>query len=96
MTTVTSVLGQFQEPLPKWLETHRQRDPFDRKEFFSSRIVYYPGAGTDGHAVKLFNRAHAAHVFVYADYRLNREEIEAQLGVIPDIFAVTSGSALST
>jgi hypothetical protein len=79
MTTITKVLGQFAEALPKWLETYRQGDPFDRKEFFSSRIVYYPGAGGDGHAVKLFNQAHAAHVFIQADYGWNRKEIKAQL-----------------
>lgn len=32
-----------------------------------SRAVYYPGSGTDDHAVKLFGSAHAAHCFIHCD-----------------------------
>ena len=35
--------------------------------FFESRTVYYPGAGMDGSPIKLFNRSHAAHCFVWVD-----------------------------
>jgi len=79
MATIISLLRKYEEPLPKWLGSYHENERFDRANFFSSRVVYYPGSGTDGHHVKLFNTAHAAHVFIYADYGVPREEIEKQL-----------------
>lgn len=40
--------------------------------FFSSRVVYYPGSGLDGHPVSVFNRSRSAHCYVYVDYGLPR------------------------
>ena len=52
---LVETLKQCPEPLPDWL---RQRSPgFDRKGFFSSRTVYYPGFGNDGHPVSVCARA---------------------------------------
>lgn len=56
------------EPMPQWLAEYVPGDAFNREAFFGSRVVYYPGPGEDGHAVKLFGASHAAHCFVYADY----------------------------
>lgn len=47
--------------------------------FLDSRTVFYPGSGTDGHPVELFASAHCAHCFIYADYGMDRTEIERQL-----------------
>ena len=66
------------EPVPEWLRNFptanyhdyrptRAKD-FDLRPFFQSRVVYYPGSGTDGHAVRLFGSAHTAHCFFYLDY----------------------------
>ena len=66
-------LKQDPEPLPRWLR--RPAPGFDRESFFGSRTVYYPGAGNDGHPVKLCARAHAAHAFVYVDYGVSISEI---------------------
>jgi len=72
-------LADFGEPVPAWLENFKPGDPFSRREFFASRVVYYPGAGNDGHPVKLFGSTHTAHCFVYPDYMLSREQIAKSL-----------------
>lgn len=51
------------EPVPRWLE----EGDFSLDRFFASRTVYYPGAGDDGSPIKLFNRSHSAHCFVWVD-----------------------------
>ena len=48
---------------------------FNREDFFNSRVVFYPGAYVDGHAIKLFGSSHAAHCFVYCDYWHEQNEI---------------------
>jgi hypothetical protein len=70
----------MKEPVPPWLKNFKEGDAFDYKQFFSSRIVYYPGSGTDGHPVKLFGSSHSAHSFVYVDYGINQDFLEKELG----------------
>lgn len=72
-------LLQLKEPCPKWLVDFHPEDSFDRDQFFNSRIVYYPGSGNDGHAVKCFGSTHAAHCFVYVDSMTEQSRIEAEL-----------------
>ncbi|MBF6568411.1 MAG: hypothetical protein IVW54_05995 [Candidatus Binataceae bacterium] len=77
--TIVEALRQDPELLPEWLDGYTRGDRFNRRAFFSSRVVYYPGSGDDGHAVKLFGSAHAAHVFVYADFGYAKSEIMQRL-----------------
>lgn len=49
--TLYEYLRQQREDLPRWLARHRPGDRFVRQQFFSSRMVYYPGSGIDGHPV---------------------------------------------
>ena len=67
------------EPLPSWLEKHKKGDKVNIAELLNSRLVYYPGAGTDGSPIRTFNTAHAAHVFVYVDYGYDKEKIDSEL-----------------
>lgn len=53
------------EDVPNWLK----EDEFSLERFFESRTVYYPGAGNDGSPIRLFNRSHSAHCFVWVDQR---------------------------
>lgn len=71
------------EPLPGWLRDYAPGQPFPREAFFGSRVVYYPGCGEDGHAVKAFGSAHAAHAFVYADFGIRREVVTRELSQNP-------------
>jgi hypothetical protein len=68
------------EPLPRWLKnwTTRSRKPI--ADFFASRVVFYPGSGTDGQPVQIFGSQHAAHCFVYADDGLDRNQVLTELG----------------
>ncbi len=77
MPTIVETLQQYSEPIPDWL---RQTSPrFDRKSFFGSRTVYYPGYGNDGYPVKVCARAHAAHAFVYVDYGVCEQTVKDRL-----------------
>jgi len=71
--------NQRTEELPEWLARFSRSDRFSSNHFFESRVVYYPGSGTDGHPVKLFGSTHSAHCFVYADYHLTQDELETEL-----------------
>ncbi len=73
------VLKAEAEPTPAWLMACGPEDPFPREEFFSSRVVYYPGSGDDGHSLKIFGGSHAAHCFVFADYMQGADVYKAQL-----------------
>ena len=72
-------LKNDQETIPRWLLEIKEGDKFSRDDFFSSRIVFYPGSYTDGHAVKVFGSTHAAHSFVYVDYWVTQEVLETEL-----------------
>ena len=65
--------------MPEWLATFKRGNRLDRDAVLNSRVVFYPGCGTDGHPVTLFGGSHSAHVFVYVDYQIPRQEIEETL-----------------
>jgi len=77
--TMYEYLKNDQKPTPSWLLEIKEGDKFSRDDFFSSRIVFYPGSYTDGHAVKVFGSTHTAHSFVYVDYWVTQEELETEL-----------------
>jgi len=75
--------ANHREDTPRWLtqlapgQLPATRDIL--REFFRSRIVFYPGSGSDGSAVKLFNESRSAHCFLYVDYGLERGQVEGYL-----------------
>ena len=77
MPTIVDVLKQEPEELPGWLQADPV--PFNRDNFFKSRILYYPGSGDDGHPVSLCARSHAVHAFVYVDFGVNRKKISCRV-----------------
>ena len=72
--TIVDFLRRDPEPLPEWLASDSP-PRFDRKNFFRSRTVYYPGSGGDGQPVELCNLSHAAHTFIYVDQGVERETL---------------------
>ena len=76
MPSLIEALQEYAEPLPEWLEGDVA---FDRKRFFSSRTVYYPGSGDDGQPVRLCARSRAAHAFVYVDYAVSEDRVKAHI-----------------
>lgn len=77
--SVYDFLRQRREDMPVWLDQFKDGEPFERDAFFGSRIVYYPGSGTDGQPVKLFGSTHSAHCFVYADFGVTQHALEQAL-----------------
>ncbi len=77
--TLYEYLRGLPERIPAWLDQFRDGASFSRQEFFGSRVVYYPGSGTDDHPVKVFGSTQSAHSFVYADYGVTQAALEAEL-----------------
>ncbi len=72
-------LSREKEDLPDWLQNPENREDFNYANFFSSRVVFYPGSGFDGHPIRLFASTHSAHCFVYADYMVTEDKIKEEL-----------------
>lgn len=70
-----SYLENIQEPTPVWLKNFSQHSRMNWQDFFSSRLVYYPGSGFDGEAVRLFASTKSAHCFLYADYSIQKQTL---------------------
>lgn len=72
-------LRQFREAQPLWLSEYasgaKADGPGALRAFLKSRTVFYPGSGTDGSPISLFNRARAAHCFIYSDSGLSLAEL---------------------
>jgi len=80
MKSIKDYLNYFEKSdVPKWLKLYKKGQAFNAKEFFSEKTVFYPGSGTDGHAVALFGGSHAAHSFIYADDGIKAENIIEEL-----------------
>jgi hypothetical protein len=77
--TLLSYLREKPEAIPSWLDQFANGERFRPEQFFASRVVYYPGSGTDGQPVKLFGSTHCAHTFVYADYGVTQARLQAEL-----------------
>jgi hypothetical protein len=69
------VLHAHAQPVPDWLARWTPQTGFPHSDFMTSRIVIYPGSGSDGHAFRTFGASHAAHCFVNPDYGVPREKI---------------------
>lgn len=64
------------ETCPRWLAALPAGAPHvDIDAFFASRVVFYPGAASDGHPLLVFGRTHAAHCFLYVDQSYTRERL---------------------
>jgi hypothetical protein len=66
----TAIPDPFADPVGHRAAVRRLLDGFLR-----SRTVFYPGSGSDGDPVALFNSARAAACFVYVDYLLARHRL---------------------
>jgi hypothetical protein len=65
--------------VPAWLPGLRQLDASGLQQFLASRTVFYPGAGHDGDAFRLFGGTHSACYFVHADYDVTTNGMQAEL-----------------
>ncbi|MCC5828725.1 MAG: caspase family protein [Phycisphaeraceae bacterium] len=79
MTIHSHLRRRLTAPMPRWLADFSEGMPFSAADFFESRIVYYPGAGSDGQPVKLFGSSHSTHCFIYVDYGIEQRQVKADL-----------------
>jgi hypothetical protein len=79
MPTVDEVLQQDQEPFPAWLHDTGTLDKDTINNFFLSRVVYYPGSGTDGRGFAVFGSSKSAHCFVHIDLTATAEAVATEL-----------------
>ena len=74
-----SYLSNYREEVPAWLENYLQGGDISFRDLMSSRVGYYPGSGFDGSLLKIGNKSHSVHSFLYVDYGLRRKELEDHL-----------------
>ncbi len=80
MPSVTEILSEDNEQMPECLR--HAGTVFDSEmidNFFSSRVVYYPGAGQHGRTFALFGATHSAHCFLHIDLSYSAEQIRGIL-----------------
>ena len=60
------------EESPSFLRAFDPAQPPDPRQlvegFLASRMVYYPGSGSDGQPIRVSNQERLAHCHLYADY----------------------------
>lgn len=76
---VKEYLNNQIEQMPKWLEDYVPGERINIDELRNSRVVYYPGSGNDGQAIRTFNEARYAHVFIYVDYYVTSDFLTREL-----------------
>ena len=79
MIDMVSYLKGFREEVPTWLNEYLQGKQLTFKDIMSSRVAYYPGSGYDGTLMKVGNKSHSVHSFLYVDYMLKRVDLEDHL-----------------
>lgn len=72
-------LMTFREDVPEWLANYKPGDKVAFNDFMSGRMGYYPGSYFDGTLMKIANKAHCTHAFLYVDYLLSRKDLERHL-----------------
>lgn len=77
--TPIEYLSNDREDLPSWLKEYASGKEINMKDILSSRILYNPGAGLEGAPIRVFNKAHAVHMYVYVDYGFTRDVIDEML-----------------
>ena len=82
MQEMTSYLSNYCEEEPEWIDKYLKGDQISFKDVMSSRVGYYPGSGDDGTLMKVGNKSHSVHSFLYVDYMLSRKSLEERLDSI--------------
>ena len=82
MTDMISFLSNYREEAPAWLENYLHGEDISFKDLMSSRVAYYPGSGYDGGLMKVGNKSHSVHSFLYVDYGVRKKELENEISTI--------------
>ncbi len=79
MASMISYLAKFRESFPSWLH----EEDYSLRHFFTSRTVFYPGSGKDGHPLAVFNASWSTHCFFFVDQNYSTANLLGQLGNLP-------------
>lgn len=89
MEDMISYLSKFREEDPAWIENYLQGGQITFKDIMSSRVAFYPGyyqkCNCDGTLIKVGNKSHSVHSFLYMDYKIGRKKLEEHI-FKPDSF----------
>ena len=66
--SIEEYLSKYRDDMPEWLKRYEPGKNVMFIDVISGRIGYYPGSGFDGQLIKLGNRSHSVHTFLYVDY----------------------------
>ncbi len=76
---IISYLSKFKEEMPSWLLNYKKDMPVSFLDIMSSRVGYYPGSGFDGMLIKVGNKSHSVHSFLYVDYLISKDKMVSHL-----------------
>ena len=79
MEDMISYLSKYREETPAWLENYLHGGQITFKDIMSSRVAYYPGSGDDGSLMRIGNKSHSVHSFLYVDYGVKKEVLEERV-----------------
>lgn len=83
MTDIYTYLKAYREEEPEWIARYLRGEQITFKDVMSTRVGYYPGYYTklecDGSLIKVGNKSHSVHSFLYVDYQVTRNLLEDQI-----------------
>lgn len=79
MTDIYTYLKDYREEDPEWIARYLRGEQITFKDIMSTRVGYYPGSGFDGELMKVGNKSHSVHSFLYVDYMLKRKDLESHI-----------------
>ena len=82
MISIYSYLSNYREEEPEYITRYLRGEQITFKDMMSSRVGYYAGyyqrCNCDGTLIKVGNKSHSVHSFIYAD-SVKRETLEEQI-----------------
>lgn len=72
---IAEYLSQYREDIPQWIKGYGSGAEIAFSDILSGRVGYYPGSGFDGTLIKVGNKSHTVHSFLYVDYGISKEDM---------------------
>ena len=72
---VISYLSKYKEAIPQWLCNYPNGGKVSFSDIMSSRVGFYPGSRFDGTLMRIGNKSHAVHSFIYVDYGVRKDDL---------------------
>lgn len=82
MTDIYTYLKDYREEEPEWIGKYLRGEQITFKDIMSSKVAFYPRyymrLNCDGTLIKVGNKSHSVHSFLYVDL-IKRKELEEQI-----------------